>query len=240
MEASATHPLIKIAAVAVTALSLAGVGVLTGVLPVPGKSVAPPTTSVAEPAPGTVGAAAGTPTTGPVAAVAPAPQSPAATASPSPSRRATPAGGSKPKESTKQHKAAPAQAEGADKAAEAPAKAGTVTAVCRDCGVIESIQEVKKPGEGTGLGAVAGGVLGGILGNQVGGGKGRTAMAVLGAAGGAYAGHQVEKKARSNVEYQITIRFDDGTTQVVTEAAPPAWRTGDRVKVSGGAITAAN
>jgi len=42
------------------------------------------------------------------------------------------------------------------------------------------------------------------------------------------------------MEYQITVRFDDGTTQRFTEANPPAWRQGDRVKVSDGILRSAD
>lgn len=226
MEVKALHPLIKIAAVSVTALSLAGVGVLTGILPAPGQNKPAETPSAtmaaAEPAPATIAA-------------------PAATTPPAAAKTAPPVAASKPKESVKRAKPVTKEQPAAATVAQgeaAPAKAAAP--VCKDCGVIESIMEVKKPGEGTGLGAVAGGVLGGLLGNQMGGGKGRTAMAVLGAAGGAYAGHQVEKNARSNMEYQITVRFDDGTTQRFTEANPPAWRQGDRVKVSDGILRSAD
>ena len=60
MEVKTLHPLIKIAAVSVTALSLAGVGVLTGILPVPGQNKPAETPSAtmaaAEPAPATIAA----------------------------------------------------------------------------------------------------------------------------------------------------------------------------------------
>lgn len=42
-------------------------------------------------------------------------------------------------------------------------------------------------------GTVIGGVAGGVLGHQVGGGKGKTLATVAGAAGGAYAGNQIQK-----------------------------------------------
>lgn len=42
-------------------------------------------------------------------------------------------------------------------------------------------------------GTVIGGVAGGVLGHQIGGGKGKTLATVAGAAGGAYAGNQVQK-----------------------------------------------
>jgi uncharacterized protein YcfJ len=42
-------------------------------------------------------------------------------------------------------------------------------------------------------GTVIGGVAGGVLGHQIGGGKGKTLATVAGAAGGAYAGNQIQK-----------------------------------------------
>jgi uncharacterized protein YcfJ len=42
-------------------------------------------------------------------------------------------------------------------------------------------------------GTVLGGVAGGLLGSQIGGGSGKKVATVLGAAGGAYAGNQVQK-----------------------------------------------
>jgi outer membrane lipoprotein SlyB len=112
----------------------------------------------------------------------------------------------------------------------------TAPILCRDCGVIEAINETEKNGEGSGLGAVAGGVVGAIAGKQVGGGRGRTAMSVLGAIGGAVAGNQIEKHARSVKNYDITIRFEDGTTRTLSQTTPPSWRTGDRVRLVNGVI----
>ena len=42
-------------------------------------------------------------------------------------------------------------------------------------------------------GTVIGGVAGGLLGNSIGGGTGRTVATIAGAAGGAYAGNQVQR-----------------------------------------------
>lgn len=108
--------------------------------------------------------------------------------------------------------------------------------VCKECGVIASVNEIEKVGDGSGLGAVAGGVVGAIAGKQVGGGRGRNVMSVLGAVGGAYAGHQIEKNAKKVKIYEITVRFDDGTTQTLSQSTPPAWRTGDRVRMVNGSI----
>jgi len=97
--------------------------------------------------------------------------------------------------------------------------------------VVESVREVETEGQGSGLGAVGGAVAGGVLGHQVGAGRGRDVMTVVGAVGGAFAGHQIEKKVKTTKSYAITVRFEDGTTRVFTEANAPAWRQGDKVRV---------
>ena len=107
---------------------------------------------------------------------------------------------------------------------------------CAECGVIESTREINRGGEGSGLGAVGGAVVGGLLGNQVGGGRGNQVATVVGAVGGAVAGNQIEKSVKSSKSYEITVRFEDGSSRVITEANPPAWRTGDHVKVVDGVI----
>ncbi len=107
---------------------------------------------------------------------------------------------------------------------------------CAECGVIESTREVNRGGEGSGLGAVGGAVVGGLLGNQIGGGRGNQVATVAGAVGGAVAGNQIEKSVKSAKSYEITVRFDDGSSRVINEANPPAWRTGDHVKVVDGVI----
>ncbi len=107
---------------------------------------------------------------------------------------------------------------------------------CAECGVIESTREVNSGGEGSGLGAVGGAVVGGLLGNQVGGGRGNQVATVVGAVGGAVAGNQIEKSVKSAKSYEITVRFEDGSSRVINQANPPAWRTGDHVKVVDGVI----
>jgi outer membrane lipoprotein SlyB len=108
---------------------------------------------------------------------------------------------------------------------------------CANCGVIESIREVEAKGAGTGLGAVGGAVVGGVLGNQVGDGSGRRIATVAGAVGGAVAGHQIEKHVKSTKSYDITVRFDNGSSSVIHAETAPSWRTGDRVKVTNGVIS---
>ncbi len=105
-----------------------------------------------------------------------------------------------------------------------------------NCGVVDNVREFVQEGEGSGLGAVAGGVIGGILGNQVGGGTGKKVATVLGAAGGAYAGHQVEKSQKKTTRYEISVRLNDGSTRTLTQDTVPAWRIGDRVRLENGVL----
>lgn len=107
---------------------------------------------------------------------------------------------------------------------------------CSECGVIESTREIDSPGGGGLYGIVGGAVVGGILGNQVGSGRGKDLATVAGAAGGAVAGNEVEKRVRSSKSYETTVRFDDGSTRVFSETSQAQWRSGDRVKVVDGVI----
>lgn len=119
-----------------------------------------------------------------------------------------------------------------------PSVASTATPpACPECGTITGIREINKAGSGSGLGAVAGGVVGGILGRSVGGRDHRTAGTVVGAAGGAVAGHMIEKHATAGKTFEIGVRFDDGTTRNFTMEKHPSWKSGDRVKVNNGALT---
>lgn len=117
----------------------------------------------------------------------------------------------------------------------APAYVAAV-ATCTECGVIESVREVDAKGLGTGLGAVGGGVLGGLLGNQVGAGRGKDVMTVVGVVGGAVAGNEVEKRVKATKSYEVTVRLNDGSSRVISEASLPAWRPGDKVRIIDGAI----
>ncbi len=109
---------------------------------------------------------------------------------------------------------------------------------CAECGVVESVRAIEVKGEGSGVGAVAGGVVGGILGNQVGGGRGRTAMTVVGAGAGAYAGHELEKNMKRGVSYEIRVRMDDRSTRIFRSDQPDVG-VGQRVTVKGGQLAAA-
>lgn len=126
---------------------------------------------------------------------------------------------------------AKAPAQRAPTHAAAPAHAEAPRAICASCGVVESVQAVQQKGEGSGLGVAGGAVAGGLLGHQVGGGNGKTAMTVIGAVGGAFAGNEIEKRARATTVYDVTVRMEDGTLRTVRRAEPVA--AGTRVQVEG-------
>lgn len=103
-------------------------------------------------------------------------------------------------------------------------------------GVVQSIDLVRLDSSSPlGVGTIAGAVVGGILGNQVGGGSGNTAATVLGAAGGAYAGHQLEKRNQQTTDaFKLTIRMNDGSYQSLTQTSNADIRVGDRVQIANG------
>jgi outer membrane lipoprotein SlyB len=107
---------------------------------------------------------------------------------------------------------------------------------CQSCGTVESVREINTPGDSNGMGAAGGAVVGGLLGNQVGGGSGKKAMTVVGAIGGAIAGNQIERRAKSTLSYETTIHMNNGSRRTVAQAMQPAWREGDRVKIVDGVV----
>lgn len=225
-----THPMILVAAASVTALSLAGIAAVAGWLPPRGESApvaavqaeapaaqtSPPIASATAPA--TLQIPAGSTIT--VEAKPPAARAPAAVRQARPTRVAT---------------TQPANDSGI-RVENAPPAPVQTAAICRDCGTVESVRELAAKGEGSGLGAIAGGVIGGLLGNRVGGGNGRKVMTVAGAAGGAYAGHEVEKRMRGETRYEVTVRLDDGSVRTYVETQAPLWRSGDRVRIDDGRL----
>ena len=104
-------------------------------------------------------------------------------------------------------------------------------------GVVQSIALVPQNNTSSiGAGTIAGAVVGGILGHQIGDGSGNTAATVLGAAGGAYAGHELEKRNQTqqgNV-YQLTVRLNNGTYQTLTQTTNNDIRVGDSVRIDNG------
>ena len=106
---------------------------------------------------------------------------------------------------------------------------------------VQSVREVKDPGQHTGLGPIAGGIAGAVLGDQIGKGKDTTrkVLTVLGAAGGAYAGREIERNARATKHWEIDVRRDDGAFETMRSEVAPPWQPGERVRVVDGRLQAA-
>lgn len=111
-------------------------------------------------------------------------------------------------------------------------------AYCPTCGTVVAISAVRHEGHGTGIGAVGGAVAGGVVGNQFGAGGGRTAMTLLGALGGGFAGNSVEKHLRTTTSYSVRVHMEDGKTRYFTYQEVPPFRDGERVHVQNGALVA--
>jgi outer membrane lipoprotein SlyB len=101
-------------------------------------------------------------------------------------------------------------------------------------GTVESIRSQTVENPNTAIGTIGGALVGGLLGNQIGGGRGRTAATVVGAAGGAYAGNRMT--SGSSLVWIIGVRYDDGSLATVQQSASPGLRIGDRVRVTNNGI----
>lgn len=234
---SRTHPLILAAAGSVLVLSLTAAASIAGWLPAP-RLVTTPEQAAALPAQSQPPAASA-PTTHIVVqmpsaapaktAPAPAKVSPGGTAAERPATQprtaATPAVLRDTERDLDVIDATPA-------ARPAPVQ---VAESCRDCGVVEAVNEIPVESSGK-IGAVAGGIVGAIIGNQIGNGSTRGAARVLGAAAGAYAGHQIEKSQNREVRYEVVVRYEDGTTDRIESATRPRWRVGDKVRYQNGEL----
>jgi outer membrane lipoprotein SlyB len=74
---------------------------------------------------------------------------------------------------------------------------------------------------------IGGGVIGALLGGQVAHrGTGRTAAQVAGAAGGAWAGNEIEKRVRSTRHYEVVVRLENGGSQTFSYPAQPPLSVG--------------
>lgn len=240
-----THPMIIVAAGAVTVAAAIGVGVMTGLIPSAqsgGGSTNPQTASSAPLTPMVAGAvqsasgnlteAALPATAEPKPATAPAVKKPPAAArAPVQSTAANPTPTYTPTASTP---ASSSERSSVNTPTPPPAVA---KAVCANCGSVESVTTVTREGSGSGAGAVIGGVVGGLLGHQVGGGRGKDVATVAGAVGGAVLGNQLEKNKNAAQEFDIRVRLDDGTSQTIRSQTDPGLRNGDKVRVQDGRLT---
>lgn len=102
---------------------------------------------------------------------------------------------------------------------------------CANCGVVEAVNVIEVKGEGNYLGMIAGGLAGALLGHQVGGGSGKKIATVAGAAGGAYAGNEVEKRMKTTKHFEVIARLESGGTQAISYETDPGFKVGEKVKI---------
>ena len=219
------HTLFWIAGIAVTVFSAVGIAAIMGWIPTSTSSPSEKIALVEQPV---------------VAPAKPAARVPAAPAQTQTQEQAREKAREQAREDAREAARAQAREDARARArTQAPAQVANSTPAkwrCAECGVVQSVREITTKGEGSGIGAVGGAVVGGVLGHQVGGGRGQDIATVVGAVGGAVAGHEIEKRVKSGKSYEITVRFEDGSSRVIREASAPSWRTGDRVKVINGVI----
>jgi len=63
-----------------------------------------------------------------------------------------------------------------------------------------------------------------------------TAAQVAAAAGGAWAGNEIEKRVRSTKHYEVVVRLSNGGTQMVSYPTQPPVSVGTRVRVENGTL----
>ena len=104
-------------------------------------------------------------------------------------------------------------------------------ASCPDCAQVVAVSQTEKAGEGSAVGMITGGVVGAVLGHQLGGGFGKDLATVAGAAGGAYAGKEIEKRAKTHQVWTVTVKMPNGHTSNFEYASHPGYQVGEMVRV---------
>lgn len=241
------HPLIAVAAGTVIVASLAATAAMTGVFPkASSSSVQTGRTQTAQVSSQPVVDSAA-PATAAAMTGQQQPEQPPATSQGTQAQTAPPAPGQvpysgqpgQPSYAQQPYRSqAPAQQQLARQPyAQAQQPSGRPT-YCSTCGAVESIVPIRHEGHGTGVGAVGGAVVGGLLGNQFGRGTGRLGMTALGAVGGGFAGNAVEKHLRSQTEYQVRVRMENGRLRYFTYRSAPPFQQGERVHLEHGTLAA--
>ena len=227
------HPLMTAAAISVTVFSAVGVGAITGLLPTSHST---------------------TKEAAPLVQESPVAREPQAAAAVEPAMPAAPAASTtvapalKPVKKHVAHKAAPKPVASAEPAYAPEVLAANVPppppapveaarpAIDPSLGVVQSVKEVTHEAKSNGVGPIVGGIAGAVLGNQVGHGMGKNIATVLGAAGGAYAGKEIEQRQRATKSWEITVRLDDGSYKTIESSSAPFWHGGERVRLVNGAL----
>ena len=114
----------------------------------------------------------------------------------------------------------------------APAQTFKPKALCADCGKVSSVQLLERAGEGSAVGMIAGGAAGALLGRQVGAGLGKDLATLAGAAGGAYAGKQLEQRMKTQKVWDVTVTYPGGDSLHYEFAQDPGFQVGDVVRKS--------
>ena len=221
------HPLLTAAAISVTVFSAVGVAAVTGLIPSSigshkQEAAVESAQEVAKPLE-------------PVAIEQPAPQ-----AAPKPVHKKPVARTSTPKPSAPvayNDYGTPPPPPPMAQAPATPVETPKPVAQPGNLATVQAVREVKDAGESTALGPVAGGIAGAVLGNQIGKGHGsQKVITVLGAAGGAFAGHAIEKQARGTTHWEVDVRRDDGANETVRSDVAPSYQPGQRVRLIDGRL----
>ncbi len=241
------HPLIATAAGAIIIASLVATAAITGLFPRASSTDAQSgrTQSAQVISQPTVDA------TAPATAQAVAPQQQAAIAGQNAGQNQSPAPSAQIQQAPALEAPPPGQAQSAGQPAQEPyvqqqpgqqpyatPQQQSQAAACAACGTVESIEAVHHPGHGTGIGAIGGALAGGLVGNQFGAGTGRAAMTVLGAVGGGFGGNAVEKHLRSQTDYQVHVRMENGRMRYFTYRQQPPFQQGEPVRIVHGSLVA--
>ena len=230
----ALHPVLWIAGISVTLLSLAGIAALTGFLPAR-TAPAPERPAIVAAAPATELAL--------VAPVVPVAAIPAAQVPPVVAKKMAPVSQRKTAKPKVQEEIAASPV-----SAQYPLAGGvppdyvpspvlaSAPPPCGDCAVIANVRQITNEGKPSGAGAVIGGLAGAVLGSNIGRGNTRTVASIAGAVGGGLLGNTIEKSQRQTTSHEITLRMDDGSIRTIVSDTLPSWRIGDQVRLVGGAI----
>lgn len=128
-------------------------------------------------------------------------------------------------------------------AAGTPAASGAAAAatprladLCNGCAIVDAVTTEKQKGEGGIVGKVGGAVVGGVLGHQIGGGTGKTLATIGGAAAGAYAGNEVQKRTSAKTIWRTRVTQKDGSQRTFETSTDPGWKPGTVVRVDGATL----
>ncbi|MEO8124572.1 MAG: glycine zipper 2TM domain-containing protein [Burkholderiales bacterium] len=108
--------------------------------------------------------------------------------------------------------------------------------LCDGCAIVDAVTSEKQKGKGGIVGKVGGAVVGGVLGHQVGGGTGKTLATIGGAAAGAYAGNEVEKRSNSKTIWRTRVTLKDGSQRTFETSTDPGFKPGTVVRIDGSTL----